>query len=66
MAPIASDLSTLGAKTLAAQLEKLRNQLSHGDRTYEESELLPWVRAAEVMCRAHLMRLLGFDSLHIE
>lgn len=67
LAPIADQLCSDGiAKTLPAQLSKLRNQLSHGDRTYDEDELRPWVEVVNVVAQANLLRLLGFDQTFIE
>lgn len=66
MAAIAPRLSDDGGTALEKQLEKLRNQISHGGCNYADSELAPWVRAVEVICQAHLLRLLGFDAAAIE
>jgi hypothetical protein len=54
------------ARTLPVQLRLLRNHLSHGDRNYDDRELRPWVQTVETVCRAHLLRLLGFDPSAIE
>ena len=66
MAMVEAELVAAGNKSLAAQLRTLRNQLSHGGRNYKESELSPWVRTAETLSRAHLLRMLGFDDMAIE
>ena len=66
MAMVEAELVAAGNKSLAAQLRTLRNQLSHGGRNYKESELSPWVRTAETLARAHLLRMLGFDDMAIE
>jgi len=62
MATIESDLVEDGQTTLPNQFRVLRNWLSHGVRNYPPRELRPWVRAAEILCRAHALRLLGFDD----
>jgi hypothetical protein len=66
MARLAAELSHERALTLPAQLRSLRNHLSHGGRNYDEGELAPWVRTAETICRAHVLRLLEFDNARIE
>jgi ApeA N-terminal domain 1 len=62
MGAIQADLVIGGASTLPAQLRVLRNNLSHGTRNYRDRELLPWVAAVEMICRAQALRLLGFDT----
>ena len=58
----------LAAMTLDAQLplegllRVLRNDLSHGKRNYDDRSLRPWVALVETVCRAHALRLLGFDE----
>jgi hypothetical protein len=66
MVKIEAELVGLDNRSLAAQLRTLRNQLSHGGRNYQESELSPWVRTVETLSRAHLLRMLGFDDVAIE
>jgi ApeA N-terminal domain 1 len=55
-----------GAATLPAQLRVIRNELSHGRRSFDERDLRPWVRATEFICQAHALRLIGFDGPAIE
>jgi len=55
-------LTADGAQPIEALLRMLRNELSHGNRNYDDPDLLPWVQVAETMCRAHALRLLGFDE----
>ena len=43
----------------------LRNDLSHGNRHYPDPGLRPWVTLVETLCRAHALRLLGFDETAI-
>jgi len=62
---IAAELIGAGRTALAAQLGELRNTLSHGSRNHQDLELLPWVKVVETMCRAHALRLLGFDDASI-
>ena len=62
---IAAELIAAGRTALAAQLGDLRNTLSHGSRNHQDQELLPWVKVVETMCRAHALRLLGFDAASI-
>lgn len=65
--PVRSELKNEGnAETLAAQIRVLRNHLSHGTRNYEDPALSPWVKTLETICRAHLLRLLGFAEFAIE
>ncbi len=59
-------IASASAPTFPAQLRVLRNQLSHGDRSYPDHELEPWVRAVELICRAQLLALLGFLASDIE
>jgi hypothetical protein len=60
--PIRSQLTAdSGVSTLHEQLRVLRNQLSHGDRNYDDRELRPWVTVAETICQAQLLGLLGFS-----
>jgi hypothetical protein len=67
MEPIVRRLeASEGADTLEAQVRVLRNHLSHGSQNYSGSELRPWVRALEIVCRAHLLRLIGFEDQAIE
>jgi ApeA N-terminal domain 1 len=49
-----------GFETLPERLRALRNQLSHGRRSYTDAELRPWLRAVETISEAHVLRLLGF------
>ncbi len=65
-AAVEARLVARGAKSIAAQLARLRNDLSHGAVNYGDHELSPWVRAVERICCAHLLRLLGFDASMIE
>jgi hypothetical protein len=51
-----------GAQPIEVLLRTLRNDLSHGNRTYEDRDLRPWVHVVETMCRSHALRLLGFDD----
>lgn len=51
-----------GPRPIEALLRILRNDLSHGNKNYSDRDLRPWVHAAETMCRAHALRLLGFDN----
>ena len=46
-------------------LRRLRNDLSHGNRDHDERSLRPWVALVETICRAHALRLLGFDDAAI-
>lgn len=62
---IAAELIAAGRTALEAQLGELRNTLSHGSRNHRDLELLPWVKVVETMCRAHALRLLGFDDASI-
>jgi hypothetical protein len=62
MAGIVTEFRNAGARTLAGQLQMLRNRLSHGSTEYKAGDLQGWARAAEVICRAQLLRLLGFPS----
>jgi hypothetical protein len=57
--PIRTALEGEDALTLAAQLRVLRNHLSHGNRSYADDDLRPWVGRLETLCRGHLLRLLG-------
>jgi hypothetical protein len=67
MAAIANELrDEEGASTLEAQLRVLRNRLSHGSRNYADHELRPWAHAVEIMCRAHLLKRLGFSQTAIK
>jgi hypothetical protein len=67
MAKIAEELRTeRNATVLHEQLATLRNDLSHGRRSYEDAELNPWVKCLDVLCRAHLLRRLGLDDAAIE
>jgi hypothetical protein len=67
MAPIAEDLRTQHQATvLQEQLGVLRNALSHGRRNYPEADLKPWVESVDLICRAHLLRLLGFNDAAVE
>lgn len=67
MAAIAKELKAAHQATvLHEQLARLRNDLSHGQRNYPDHELDPWVKALDLICQAHLMRLLGFKGSGIE
>jgi hypothetical protein len=67
LAPVADELRAAEkADTLQAQIRVLRNRLWHGTRNYSETELQPWVRVLEVLARAHLLQLLGFDTTAID
>jgi hypothetical protein len=66
MASIASELQTEHQATvLHEQLGVLRNDLSHGRRSYPDADLRPWVECVDLICRAHLLRLLGFNDAAI-
>ena len=62
MSTIAAELTAASVTTLEGQLEKLRNNLSHGNRNYPSRDLQPWVASVELICRANLLRLQGFDA----
>jgi hypothetical protein len=62
MGTIAAELTAESVTTLEGQLERLRNNLSHGNRNYPSRDLQPWVASVELVCRANLLRLLGFDA----
>lgn len=64
--PIATELIDAGDTDLEGQLRVLRNNLSHGTQNYDEVSLQPWVEVAETMCRAHALRVLGFDDDGVE
>jgi hypothetical protein len=67
MAAIAKELATEhGVTVLHEQLATLRNDLSHGRRSYADADLKPWVECLDVLCRARLLRLLGFGDPAIE
>jgi hypothetical protein len=66
MTAIADLLGVTEKPTLANQYQRLRNDLSHGDRNFDVRALLPWVRSIETLCRGHALRLLGFDDSAIE
>lgn len=51
-----------GPEPIEALLRILRNDLSHGNRNYDDGDLRPWVQIVGMMCRAHALRLLGFDD----
>lgn len=55
-------MTTDGPQPIEALLRILRNDLSHGNRNYDDGSLRPWVQIGETMCRAHALRLLGFDD----
>jgi hypothetical protein len=55
-------MSTDGPQPIEALLRILRNDLSHGNRNYDDRDLGPWVEIVETTCRAHTLRLLGFDD----
>lgn len=59
-------LMAAGETSLEGQLRLLRNQLSHGSRNYDNWDLRPMVQVVETLCRAHALRLLGFDPQAIE
>jgi hypothetical protein len=62
MSAISVGLVTEGVTTYEMQIERIRNNLSHGNRNYVQHELQPWMASLELVSRAHLMRLLGFDD----
>jgi len=62
MATIEADLIEDGQTTLPNQFRVLRNWLSHGVKNYPPAEVRPWARSLETLCRAHSLRLLGFDE----
>lgn len=62
MSTIAAELAAESVTTLEGQMERLRNDLSHGNRNYPSRDLQPWVTSVELICRANLLRLLGFDA----
>jgi hypothetical protein len=67
MAAVAKELEAdYHATALHEQFARLRNDLSHGQRNYDDHDLDAWVKALELICRAHLMRLLGFKAAAIE
>ncbi len=51
-----------GPKRTEELLRILRNDLSHGNRNHSDRDLRPWVLIVETLCRAHALRLLGFDE----
>lgn len=55
-------MTTDRSKPVEELLRILRNDLSHGNRNYDDRSLRPWVSTVETMCRAHALRLLGFDD----
>lgn len=68
MTPIASNLTEGGALKLDAAdlLQRLRNELSHGNSHWDEDMLAPWADALELACRLQVLRLLGFDDRQVE
>jgi hypothetical protein len=63
---VAARLAAGGEKDLPGQLRQLRNDLSHGSQNYEDRSLRAWVDIGETLCRAHALRLLGFDDEDVE
>lgn len=59
---VLSAMTTDDRQPIEALLRILRNDLSHGNRNYDDRSLRPWVTLLETMCRAHALRLLGFDD----
>jgi len=59
---VAAELSAAGNTKLEGQVRGLRNDLSHGRRNFADRALLPWVGIVETLCRAHALRLLGFED----
>lgn len=59
---VLTPLTTDGPQPVETLLSRLRNDLSHGNRNYDDPSLRPWVSLVETMCRAHALRLLGFDD----
>src|SRR5579862_6432742 len=66
MTTVAEILEVSERPILANQYQRLRNHLSHGSRNFGDSELRPWVRSIERLCRGQALRLLGFDDIAIE
>ncbi len=65
MEPLKSLLVARGDLSLEGLLQRLRNDLSHGNEHYDDSLLRPWADTADMICQGHIMRLLGFSSAAI-
>lgn len=59
---ILAAMTTDGPQPIEALLRILRNDLSHGNRNYDDGSIRPWVQIVGTICRAHALRLLGFDN----
>ncbi len=55
-------ISADASQRVESLLRILRNDLSHGNRNHDDRSLRPWVTLVETICRAHALRLLGFDD----
>jgi hypothetical protein len=65
MLPLWADLEADGQTRLEQKLQRLRNDISHGSRRFDEEDLEPWVGLLELVARSHLLRLMGIDPERI-
>ena len=40
-------------------MRRVRNDLAHGNRNYDERDLRRWTDVLDAVCRGHVLRLLG-------
>lgn len=49
----------LGERNVENAVRRVRNDLAHGNRNYDERDLKRWTDVLDAVCRAHVLRLLG-------